>query len=449
MKKYKRILILLVLFCNIKIVNASVTADISVSTNNTIVGNNGTATLTINANGQHIGQIYGTFSCGALGDKDLNFVEMNNPPTSKTYTINWTAKNTGTYNCTVTGLEVGTVDPAEFKTPSVATKTITVVGKTSNNTNNNNNSNKQNNNNNKETTAEKKEYDSDNTLKSLEIENYKITPDFNKDTLEYKLEVDESVEKINVKATKNSEKAEIAGIGEKNLTPGENTIEVKVTAENGNEKTYKILVTVKDQHPITVTIDNKKYTIVKKNNNILEKPETYEEEIIKIKDQDVISYINKVTKVRLVILKDENNKPGFYIYNDHSKKYSKYKAVTIGNIILQLLTPPEKLKNFKKYEIDIKGEKVPFYKINEKDKVGLIYGTNIKTGNTTFYVYDTEEDSLNRYYNEEVKVVNNEMQELKSRTMFLLGVAAAITIISTMISIITTIKRRKRVINRR
>ena len=110
MKKYKKILLLLVFIFNIKIVNASVSTNITVSTSNTIVGNSGNATLTINANGQHIGQIYGTFSCGALGDKDLKFVVSDEPPTSKTYTINWTAKTTGSYNCTVSGLQVGLLE---------------------------------------------------------------------------------------------------------------------------------------------------------------------------------------------------------------------------------------------------------------------------------------------------------------------------------------------------
>ena len=39
----------------------------------------------------------------------------------------------------------------------------------------------------------------------------------------------------------------------------ENTIEIKVTAENGNEKIYKLLVTVKDKNPITVKIDEKNF----------------------------------------------------------------------------------------------------------------------------------------------------------------------------------------------
>ena len=443
MKWTKKILLLLVVLTNIKIVNASVTANINISTSNTIVGNSGKATLTINANGQHIGQIYGTFDCGGLGNRDLTFVAKatENPPTSQTYTIDWTAKNTGTYECKVTGLEVGTVDPVEFITPGVQTKTITVVGNTTNK-NNNNNSSKQNNT--SGTTADKKEYDSDNTLKNLEIENYKINPNFNKDTTEYKLEVDESVEKVNIKATATSDKAEVIGVGEKNLTQGENTIEVKVIAENGNEKVYKILITVKDQHPITIRVNGKNYTVVKKNNNILEKPENYEEEKIKIEDQDVISYINKTTNTRLIILKDENNKPNYYIYNEKTKKCSLYRTITIGSITLQLIDSPIKLKYYKKYQIDLKNEKVDIYKIKESHKVGLIYGTNIKTGNTGYYVYDQNEETLSKYYDEEVKVINNEFLDFKNKAMIFMGVVSGIVIITITISLCKGIKRKKR-----
>ena len=444
MKKITKIaLLLLLIFIKPEIAKASVTASISVSTSNTIIGNSGSATLNINAGGQHIGQIYGTFSCGALGDKDLKFVVADNPPTSKSYTINWTARNTGTYNCTVSNLQIGLLEnPSEFTTASVAQKTITVAGNTTNNKSNNNNNNDKKAN--SGTTAEKKEYDSDNNLKNLEIENYKISPAFNKDTTEYKLEVDESVEKINVKATKSSEKAEIDGIGEKNLTPGENTIEIRVTAENGNEKKYKIIVTVKDQHPITVKIDGKKYTLVKKNNNILEKKEHYEEEIIKIDNQEVVSYINKNTKTRLVILKDENNQPAYYVYHEQTKKYEKYRTITIGNITLQLLDSSETPKHYHKYSLNVKDEKIEIYKTKKTHKVGLIYGTNIKTGNTGYYVYDENEETLSKYYNEEVKELKKEILNIKNRAMLFMGIASAITIITITISIIKAIKRKKR-----
>ena len=45
---------------------------------------------------------------------------------------------------------------------------------------------------------------------------------------------------------------------------GENLITVKVTAENGNVRTYVIKAIVEEPNPIKVTIDNKEYTIVRK-----------------------------------------------------------------------------------------------------------------------------------------------------------------------------------------
>ena len=431
--KYLFLSILMLLVGNKTVYAGSIS--IWASANSVTVG----STINISVNAK---SVFGKFNIKTSDASILSGPTSGDVDDGDTATYTFTAKSPGDVTITIVPTDMADYDTEKEYTQSKSV-TIKVVNKNAPNTNNNSSNNKDKKTTG-DTTADVKEYDSDNTLKNLEVENYKITPNFDKDTTEYKLEVDENVEKINIKATKNSEKAEITGIGEQKLTPGENTIEVKVTAENGNEKKYKIIVTVKDQNPITVMIDNKKYTVVKKNNEILDKLESYEEEIIKIKDQDVVSYINKKTKIRLVILKNENNIPGYYIYNEHSKKYSEYKAVTIGNVTLQLLNLPEKRKHYKKYEVDIKGEKIPIYKLKEEDKVGLIYGTNIKTANTGYYVYDTVEETLNRYYDDEVKIVNNELQDFKNKAMIFMGIAAGITIITIMISIISTIKRRKK-----
>ena len=448
MKKCRYLLLLVLFIMPIRYVDAAVSANISISTNTTIVGNSGTAVLTIDAGGQHIGQVYGTFSCGALGDRDLQFAEMSNPPTSKTYTINWTAKNVGTYTCSVTGLEVGTVDPVGFNTISVASKKITVVGSNNSGSNNNSNSGGQSsgggNSQHGGTTADKKEYDSNNELKSLSVDGYELNPSFTKDVLEYKLDVDETVEKINIKAQASSDKAQVSGIGEVNLTPGENTINIRVEAENGNEKVYKILVNVKDLHPIKVMIDGKEYTVVKKNNDIIKKLEYCDEEVIKIDDMDVISYINPNTKVRLVILKDNKNQVGYYIYNERTDKYSKYRAITIGNITLQLLDINKKLKHFKKYQVKVKDDTIDVYKVKKSNKMGLVYGTNVSNNNTGYYVYDSENESLSKYYDEEVNAVNKELLDYKNATMLIIGILSGATIVSIFISIVSVIKRRKR-----
>lgn len=295
------------------------------------------------------------------------------------------------------------------------------------------------------TTADKKEYSSDNTLKSLTIEGYNLEPKFNKDTTEYNLTVDEKVEKINVKAEPNHNKASVKGCGEINLSSGENIIEIKVTAENGNDKIYKIIVNVADLNPIKVKIAGNEYTIVKKNNDLIEKLDYYEEVIINIDGQEVVAYENIKTNVTLVLLKDKDNKIGYYVFDKYKNNYIEYDYIVVGGVTFQLLESSEKLKNYKKYNLEIQDKKIDYFKIKGSHKVGLIYGTNVKTGNTGYYVYDKFEDTLSKYYNEEINIYKEEVKKYKSYLMFTLGGFAFISIIL----IINSIKNSKKKLKNR
>ena len=59
-----------------------------------------------------------------------------------------------------------------------------------------------------------------------------------------------------VNAEKADSYASLSGGGEITVSEGDNRIEIKVTSETGNEKTYVINAVVKDSNPITTTIDN-------------------------------------------------------------------------------------------------------------------------------------------------------------------------------------------------
>lgn len=428
------------------IAEATASASIKVSTTNTVVGNSGTATLTISSN-EAIGQIYGTFTCGDLGKQDLFYVASASPSKVKTYTINWKGTKAGSYTCTVEGLEIGTLETISFLSPSVSSKTIKVVKATSSSGNSSSGNTSSGNSNSKPsnggTTSNKKEYNSDNTLKSLSIEGYNLEPKFNKDTIEYKLSVDQSVEKIKVNATANDAKAIVKGTGEINLSSGDNTIEIKVTAENGNQKTYKIIVNVSDLHPIKVKIDEEELTIVKKNNNLIDKLNHYDEITLTIDNQEVIGYENTTTNITLVLLKDKDNKIKYYIYDKIKNTYTEYHYITINGVTLQLLNADYKLDHYTKYNLELQNEKIDYYKIKGSHKVGLIYGTNLKTGNTGYYVYDQNEETLSKYYDEEVEVYKNEVKTLKNYLMIFIGITAFISIITIIISLGKSKKKRK------
>lgn len=348
-----------------------------------------------------------------------------------TYTFQFTAKSVGNVTVTATAVdEVGDFDTNGVFQGSKSV-TLNVVEKSTSSGG---------------TTADKKEYSSDNNLSSLSVDGYQVSPEFNKDVVEYTLTVDESVEKINISATANDSKASVIGTGEVSLSSGENTVEIKVIAENGNEKIYKILVTVEDQNPIKVKIGEEEFTVVRKNNHLIDLLEGYEETTVKINDQDVVAYVNSKTKVTLVLLKDQNNKIAYYVYNlvDHS--YSKYRSITIQGITLQLLDvsmDSTMSKHYKKYSLKLQDQTVDYYKLKESHKVGLIYGTNIKTGNTGYYVYDQNEETLSKYFDEEVKLYQNEIKKLRNYLMIFMGIVSFIAIIVIVISI-SRGKRKKR-----
>lgn len=94
---------------------------------------------------------------------------------------------------------------------------------------------------------------SDANIKALNISDGKLSPDFDKNTTEYYTEVDLSVSKITTRVTLSDEKATVTVSGNKNLKEGKNTIELTVTAENGNQKKYYIYATRKEDTEKTNT----------------------------------------------------------------------------------------------------------------------------------------------------------------------------------------------------
>lgn len=80
----------------------------------------------------------------------------------------------------------------------------------------------------------------DNFIKSLTIKGYELA--FNKDTLEYELKVKNNVKSLEFDIELNDNNASFEIFGNENFKSGKNTVEIKVTAENGNTKTYSIVV---------------------------------------------------------------------------------------------------------------------------------------------------------------------------------------------------------------
>lgn len=80
-----------------------------------------------------------------------------------------------------------------------------------------------------------------NTLKSLTIKEAKIK--FDKDTLEYNIDIDKEVSKLTISYEATDTKSTVKVEGNKDFKEGENTVKITVTSESGSKKVYTIIAT--------------------------------------------------------------------------------------------------------------------------------------------------------------------------------------------------------------
>ena len=95
----------------------------------------------------------------------------------------------------------------------------------------------------KESDEEDKDKSNIKALRSLTVEQYKLEPEFDPDITEYAVTVGGDVEKLNIEAMAEDANSTIEILGNSGLLIGENTINIKVTAEDGTVRTYTINVT--------------------------------------------------------------------------------------------------------------------------------------------------------------------------------------------------------------
>lgn len=245
-------------------------------------------------------------------------------------------------------------------------------------------------------------YSKNNNLSSLSVDGADLLPSFNKDTLEYTVELAPETTKVNIQASPEDSRSKITGAGEREVVDGDNEIKIDVTAENGTSRTYIIKATVKEYNPIEVKTGNEKMTVVRKK-SLLNPPTHYTESSVKINEEEIPAYYSEITKYTLVALKDEKGVQNWYVYDKGN--YTLYKEYTFGKTILYLMDIDKELlpNNYKKTTINYNDDKIVAYKLNETSKYALLYAMNVETGEKHLYMYDAKEDSVQIYNDEAIK----------------------------------------------
>lgn len=382
--------------------------DVSVTSNTIIVGNS--VTLKISAN-----DLAGRFDFSVSNSSVISMSSSNVFLDNDSKSITITAKSAGTSVITITPTDATSYDGDAIT--GNRTITITVNNKPTSNPNTGGNSSGTSN-----TSTPVKKKSNNNYLSSLTVDGYSLDKEFKKDELEYSLVVESGTDKVIINAQLDDDKAKVTGIGEIALKEEDNKLEIKVTAEDGSTRTYILNVKIEELNPVEVTIDKKKYSIVRKEIDSIKIPNGYEKSTIKIGNEDILCYKNDKTKNILMILQDDKGNNNLYSYNEKTKKYTLYSSLTLGNTTLSIIDMPSNLvpKGYTKVSFKYDDTKLEGYQYIESNKTYaaddgvkgsdfyLVYAINEKTGEKALYVFDKLEGTIQRFNSDLVKAYEDE-----------------------------------------
>jgi len=386
-------------------------ASLNVTASQTSVTKGGSVTVTVKAN-----DLTGKFSITSSNSNVLSGGTSSVWLENETKTYKFSAKNTGTVTIKVTPVDVSDSSGNFYSTSK--TITVKVVAPREKSTNNN--------------------------LTNLKVEGYTLSPSFNKNTTSYTVDLPSEVEKIMLSATKESSYAKVSGTGEVKVEEGENKIEIVVESETGSKKTYTIIATVKDSNPITVTVNNEEYTVIKRK-SALTTPDGFEETTTTISEKEVPAYEKEGFPYLLIGLKSKDGKIKLFKYDQEKETYEEYKSMTIESYTFYEKTPEDVPSDLEKVEETINEEKYQAYK-SKKDGSIYLYGSLLTGDLTGWYRYSLEDDTLQyeEIKEEEKKEVPIENNEPDTKDVIIIALSTLSAILFVSLIAATVSKRRKR-----
>ena len=403
MKIAKKIGIITIIYLALNTLNVSAAGSASISASANYVEEGSKVTFYINlknvAAWDLTGQGYGATSGCSLGDQGVGD-SGTGANINKTLSVTCKTTSVGQVSFSISG-NISSANGNNIEKTSLSTSKIVVV-------------------------TEPREKDTNNYLKSIGVKDYEITPEFNKDTMEYTVDVPATVNKVTIEAEKESSYATVEGTGEKEVDEGANTFEIKVTSETGVERIYKITVNVKDENPINITIDGEEYTIMKNLKNV-ETPSTYETTTVKINEFDIPAFHSETSGYTLVGVKNSEGKQLLAIYNEDENTYTLYNETKSDQLLLYIMKITEEKEGFIKSTVTINDITYDALKLNENSNYILIYAMDIVTAEKNYYVYDKDNNSYVVYNDELMNMYKTETEKYKQ--VILYGGVGAIAII--------------------
>ena len=394
MKKIRIMLVGLVVFLmNLVVVNAAPSYTFTVNRTSIENGGSVTATVTIkNVAAWNVKIISSGNTTGCTSSFADTTADGKN--TTKSFSVTCKSSSTGVIGFTLTGDATGS---SEGTINLSGSKSVSVVTPTPKSTNN--------------------------YLSALSVDGYTLSPAFKQDVSVYSVVVPNDVRKIKINGTRADSKATIRGTGEIDLEEGENKLSVVVTAQNGSVREYTINVTVSELDPIEVSVLGKNYFVVRKK-ELIESPATFSETTTMIDGEEIPSFTSDVTGYVLVGLRDEEGNIELFVYDEHNNTYKLYRELKLDVLLFYPMDTTQVLKGYEETTIEIDGVSYKaFHKAGDLQYY-IVYGMNVASGKSDWYVYDKHDNTLQKFALEEMEELNEKNDIYKLLTYILAGTTA-------------------------
>ncbi|MGI6333224.1 MAG: cadherin-like beta sandwich domain-containing protein [Saccharofermentanales bacterium] len=249
-----------------------------------------------------------------------------------------------------------------------------------------------------------------NTLKSLTISKGTLSPAFSPDTRNYTAVVGVDDDKILVSAATTDSKASIKGGGTVKLSEGENTIRLTVTAENGDQRTYAIVVTRPTATPSPSPSPTPAVTVPGPGGDTFSVsdlpegvavPAGFYSTVKEMDGRNVPAYKSLQGDLTLFYLVRDDGTAGFY-YADQDGTYLPFLTISLPALNWPILNPDSSVdipSGFIETEMTVEGQRVKAWQRQEpegRDPEYLVYLMG-GDGNRRFYLYDRNNQLLIPY----------------------------------------------------
>ena len=286
-------------------------------------------------------------------------------------------------------------------------------------------------------------------LSDITLSQGTLSPQFQPSVTDYSVALEKNVTSIKVDASAEDGKASVSGTGEASLEPGENTLTINVTAEDGTQKQYVIKVHVDESPDVFIDYNGKQLGVVK-NLNGTQPPTTFEPTTISLDGKEVTAYHSNLINLTIIYMVDEANERNFYLYDEITKSIiSIFKPIALlGKNVFIIDIPSEmhERSGMKYGEVTVDEQKFMGWSFEDPAFANytLLYMMDEK-GNKQYYLYESTENTL-QLYSGQAALSQDRYEELakdRERRGFLILGLGATNALTFILLLIVFLKKRK------